>query len=100
MSDIRQGLDLLRHELVAQQRAIEAQAKRVGCSVFELQDTHGGFVLAPVLVALANVEVALQAHRHPATCGELPSWGHTFPCVLLPGHPMPHADRDGDEWHA
>lgn len=59
MSEHIKQLQATHTALVNQLAAIKRKADHVGCEVYGLQDTSGGLMAAPVLVALANVEIAL-----------------------------------------
>ena len=96
-------------ELIEQRNAIEDEAKRLGCKLYQLRSNDGGFVAAPVLVALANVQTALldvtPVVELAVQCGAKPPWATSriytdLRCVRADGHDARHRDNDGDEWDA
>jgi hypothetical protein len=57
--DMHTALISMLEDLQRQIDALEAEAKRHGCLVYELRITDGSFVVAPLLVAKTNALVAL-----------------------------------------
>jgi hypothetical protein len=90
-------LKLTERELRAQLQAIDDEAKRQGCSSFQLRDTTGAFTYAPVLAALANVQTALFATTTQRCDSRLPHAAGDQQCEHTTGHPGPHR-ADGETW--
>ena len=100
MPDRTEQLTALQQRLDAQARAIEAEAKRGSTTPYELRDANGGYPYAPVLVAQAQVEAALNAAPpsisaapHCASVSEL-----SDPCAKPAGHDGKHVATRAYEW--
>lgn len=69
IADLQRTRELLTEQL----DAITGEASAQGVLREHLRDTTGGFIAAPVLVALANVQVALLAQGAAScTCSRVP----------------------------
>lgn len=85
--------------LLRQLESIDDLARGAGLPPHQLLDVNGDLVASSVLVALANVQVAL-AHLQPAVppkqCGLTRFRDGRYPCVELLGHVGSHKDEDGE----
>lgn len=83
-------LEALKAALTRQLDTIDLHAQSVGVPREQLMTTNGGYVAAPVIVALANVEIALLAQPQAVRAG-CETWSpRSYVCTLDLGHDGPH----------
>lgn len=93
---LRRRLSDTEGALRLQLEAIDREAARLHVPSTELRATDGSFLAAPVLVALAQVQLALLSHVEAGPCGDESMPGHpgTYRCARESGHAGQHTASD------